>query len=184
MRRFVTALVVSLSAPFVVAPAQADIGPPRIAKPAWTLDGNRVVLNEGFVVEFDAGTARLTQRGLRAVLKYAEYLKDKTWVTTARIEGHVAAVGDGDVGNAQQLSEARALAVVDAMVKPGGIECERLLPVGFGTTKPVADNSTPAGRAQNTRIEVHNAALRGKAIGGMPLDGGGRVAGDPCRNRE
>ncbi len=183
MRRFVSALVLTLSTPFAVAPAQADIGPPRIEKPAWTLDGNRVVLAEGYVVEFETGTARLTGRGLRAVLKYAQYLKDKAWVTTARIEGHVAAQGDGDIGAAQQLSEARALAIVDALVKPGGVACERLIAVGFGATKPVADNATPAGRAQNTRIEVHNAALRGKAIGGMPLDGGGRVAGDPCRNQ-
>jgi len=26
-----------------------------------------------------------------------------------------------------------------------------------------------------------NAALRGKPIGGMPVDGGGKVAGDPCK---
>jgi hypothetical protein len=49
------------------------------------------------------------------------------------------------------------------------------------TTKPVADASTPEGRAANVRIDAINAALRGRLIGGMPADGGGQLAGDPCR---
>jgi OOP family OmpA-OmpF porin len=36
------------------------------------------------------------------------------------------------------------------------------------------------GRAQNRRTLFVNAALRGRPIGGMPVDGGGRVGGDPC----
>jgi OOP family OmpA-OmpF porin len=61
-----------------------------------------------------------------------------------------------------------------------GIDCKRLISVGFGSSKPVADNATPEGRRQNTRIEIINAALRGKVIGGMPIDGGGILAVDPC----
>ena len=60
------------------------------------------------------------------------------------------------------------------------IDCNRLIAVGFGSTKPVADNSTPVGKAENRRIEFVMAGLRGKAISGMPLDGGGKVAGDLC----
>ena len=58
---------------------------------------------------------------------------------------------------------------------------DRLLAVGFGPTKPIADSSTPEGRGQNNRVELHNAQLRGRAIGGMPTDGGGQVAGDLCQ---
>lgn len=50
------------------------------------------------------------------------------------------------------------------------------LAVGFGNTKPVADNSTVDGKAQNQRISFVIAALRGRPIGGMPLDGGGKIA--------
>ncbi|MBP6608828.1 MAG: carboxypeptidase regulatory-like domain-containing protein, partial [Deltaproteobacteria bacterium] len=38
----------------------------------------------------------------------------------------------------------------------------------------------PDGRAQNRRVAFVNAALRGRPIGGMPIDGGGKVAGDLC----
>jgi OOP family OmpA-OmpF porin len=56
--------------------------------------------------------------------------------------------------------------------------------VGFGGSKPVASNTTPEGRGQNRRVAFINAALRGRAIGGMPLDGGGKVAsGDLCAGR-
>ena len=62
-----------------------------------------------------------------------------------------------------------------------GIDCKRLIPVGFGETKPVAPNDTPDNKAQNRRTAFVNAALKGKPIGGMPVDGGGKVAGDPCK---
>ena len=59
-----------------------------------------------------------------------------------------------------------------------GVDCKRLIAVGFGSAKPVADNSTPEGKAQNRRVSFFNAALRGRLIGGMPADGGGQIAGD------
>ena len=71
------------------------------------------------------------------------------------------------------------MSVSRALVRRG-VDCKRLIPVGFGSSKPVAFEATPEGKAQNQRIEMVNAQLRGIAIGGMPADGGGRVAGDPC----
>jgi OOP family OmpA-OmpF porin len=62
-----------------------------------------------------------------------------------------------------------------------GIKCTRLIAVGFGATKPVAANDTPENKAQNRRIAFVNAALKGRPIGGMSVDGGGKIAGDPCR---
>ena len=44
----------------------------------------------------------------------------------------------------------------------------------------MADNSSPEGKAMNNRIEFKITELRGHAIGGMPVDGGGKVAGDSC----
>ena len=108
----------------------------------------------------------------------AGYLADKTYISTLRIEGHTD--DRGDAGANQALSEKRALAVAKALVAKG-VDCKRLLPVGFGANKPIRPNDTPEGRAQNRRMDFVNAALRGRAIGGMPVDGGGVVAGDPCR---
>ena len=53
----------------------------------------------------------------------------------------------------QQLSEARAQAVVAALTAQG-IAAGRLQAQGFGQTKPLADNATEAGRAQNRRVEL------------------------------
>lgn len=69
--------------------------------------------------------------------------------TKAVIEGHTDASGD-DKKN-KVLSQRRAEAVVAAMVK-AGIAAERVSAVGFGEEKPLADNATVAGRAQNRRV--------------------------------
>ena len=61
-----------------------------------------------------------------------------------------------------------------------GIDCKRLMPVGFGATKPVAKNDTPEGKASNIRITLVNAALNGKLIGGLPANGGGVISIDLC----
>ena len=74
----------------------------------------------------------------------------------------------------------RSIAVAKWLVGKG-VDCKRLLPVGFGQEKPIADNKTAEGREQNRRTAFVNAELRKKPIGGMPVDGGGKVAGDPCK---
>jgi len=158
-----------LSPLILPSPAFADRAPPPRE---FTIEDGRLVLP--FPITFETGTANLTSSAQRSVDHIARYLADKTYVSTLRIESHVAGDTDG-----QALSERRALAVTRALVA-SGVECTRLLPVGFGDTKPVADPKTPEGRAENTRVAAINAALRGRPIGGMPLDGGGRVAGDPC----
>jgi hypothetical protein len=61
-----------------------------------------------------------------------------------------------------------------------GLDCSRLVAVGFGSSKPIADNRTPEGKAANRRVVFANAALRGRPIGGAPLDGGGKSAGSVC----
>jgi outer membrane protein OmpA-like peptidoglycan-associated protein len=67
------------------------------------------------------------------------------------IEGHTDSVGN-DKAN-QKLSEARAKVVMDALVAKG-VNPANLTYVGYGETKPVADNKTAEGRAQNRRTEV------------------------------
>lgn len=52
------------------------------------------------------------------------------------------------------LSSARASSVADYMRSDPNIEGSRLRVYGFAETRPVADNSTPLGRAQNRRVEI------------------------------
>lgn len=67
------------------------------------------------------------------------------------VNGYTDNQGNTDKNRA--LSEARAIAVQDYLVKKG-IEASRLNAVGFGDENPVADNKTAAGRAKNRRVEL------------------------------
>jgi len=71
--------------------------------------------------------------------------------TLVQIEGHTDSTGSAAYN--QTLSENRAGAVRSYMVQRG-VEPTRLASVGYGMTRPVADNTTVAGRAQNRRVEV------------------------------
>jgi len=66
------------------------------------------------------------------------------------IAGHTDADGD-DVFN-KALSEKRAQAVADYLVK-AGLPADRFTAVGYGSAQPVAGNDTDEGKAQNRRIE-------------------------------
>ena len=66
------------------------------------------------------------------------------------IAGHTDA--DGEDGFNQALSEKRAQAVMDFLVK-AGLPAERFTAMGYGSTQPVASNDTDEGKAQNRRID-------------------------------
>ncbi|MEO8704638.1 MAG: OmpA family protein [Kofleriaceae bacterium] len=142
---------------------------------AYELDGQQ--LKVPHPVDFEAAKPALRPTSDDAITYVKGYLADKTYVSVMRIEVHADGVGD-EAAN-QTLTEKRALAVARALVAKG-VDCKRLLPVGFGSSKPVADPRTPEGRSQNRRVVFANAELRGHAIGGMPTDGGGKVAGSAC----
>jgi OOP family OmpA-OmpF porin len=66
------------------------------------------------------------------------------------IAGHTDA--DGEVAFNQMLSEKRAQAVTEYLVK-AGLPANRFTPVGYGSTQPLASNDTDQGKAQNRRID-------------------------------
>ena len=68
------------------------------------------------------------------------------------IEGHTDSQGD-DAYN-QHLSNRRAQAVKAYLVDMHDVDASRLDTAGFGESRPVADNGTPEGRAQNRRVEL------------------------------
>jgi OmpA-OmpF porin, OOP family len=67
-----------------------------------------------------------------------------------RIEGHTDSDGEKDFN--QELSEKRAASVKNLLVE-SGLATSRLKTKGHGESKPVADNSTPEGKANNRRVE-------------------------------
>jgi OOP family OmpA-OmpF porin len=68
------------------------------------------------------------------------------------IEGHTDSVG-ADKYN-QALSERRAAAVKMYLVENGAAQADKIKPVGYGETRPIADNKTAAGKFQNRRVEI------------------------------
>ena len=66
------------------------------------------------------------------------------------LEGHTDAIGT-DAYN-QDLSQRRVEAVKTRLMKDYGIDGNRISTVGYGESRPVADNSTDEGRAQNRRV--------------------------------
>ena len=126
-------------------------------------------------IAFAEGSDKLLPESEKALDAVKSYLNDKKYISTLRIEAHM----DSDSQSNQALSEKRALAIARRLVEKG-VDCKRLLAVGFGGTKPIAPDDSPENRAKNRRVSFVNAALAGHLIGGMPADGGGRSSGDVC----
>jgi outer membrane protein OmpA-like peptidoglycan-associated protein len=97
---------------------------------------------------FPTGSAVLSDDARARLDRVIEIMTENP-STVLDVEGHTD--NQGDAAANQTLSEARAQAVVDYLVA-GGIEADRLTAFGYGEDRPIADNSTPEGRAQNRRI--------------------------------
>ena len=104
-------------------------------------------LNAG--ANFDSGSAELKPE-TEALLAVAVAILTRDPTLGMEIAGHTDSNGS-DVFN-QRLSEARAQSAADFLIA-AGIAAERLRPVGYGETQPIASNDTNAGRELNRRVE-------------------------------
>jgi outer membrane protein OmpA-like peptidoglycan-associated protein len=84
------------------------------------------------------------QKAVRFIRKYPG--------AKVRLEGHTDSI-DSEEYN-QALSERRAEAVKNYLVKEEAAEKSKISTVGYGESRPVASNDTEEGRAQNRRVEV------------------------------
>ena len=106
-------------------------------------------------IKFATGSAKIVGAESEKILdEVALALKDNAQIKKVRVEGHTDSVGD-DSKNLK-LSQNRANSVMSALLKRG-IDPARMEAVGFGETKPIASNSTSAGKAENRRTEFNIA---------------------------
>lgn len=101
-------------------------------------------------IHFDTDSSKLrpdSAPALNAVLGLINNHPGSRWL----IAGHTD--NQGNATHNQMLSENRAGSVI-AWLKSHGIDSARLVPQGFGASRPVADNATANGRALNRRVEV------------------------------
>ena len=103
-----------------------------------------------FYVNFDTDKADLKPDAAPQVAQVAALLKANPGLSVY-VDGHTDNVGSAATN--KSLSEARARAVVQELVKQG-IAASRLTPRGFGPDVPIADNRLEEGRALNRRVEL------------------------------
>ena len=105
-------------------------------------------------VMFDSGEASLRADGEPVLRKIAAIL-------AGHPELKIQVIGHTDnlpirnrFASNWELSAARALAAVHFLTEKAGVDPRRVGAVGYGEYRPIADNSTPEGRAKNRRIAV------------------------------
>ncbi len=99
-------------------------------------------------ITFNLGSAEIVPSSYPELDKIVEVLKKKK--VHVRIEGHTDDVGEAAFN--QLLSQKRAQSIKEYFVKKG-LDPERFETVGYGESKPIANNKTEKGRAQNRRVE-------------------------------
>ncbi len=102
-------------------------------------------------IYFDVDQAVIKPESEATIAEIAKLLRTDAGLKLY-VVGHTDNTGGFD--HNVQLSQARAAAVVNALVKGHGISAGRLTPFGAGPTAPVAANATEEGRAKNRRVEL------------------------------
>jgi len=100
---------------------------------------------------FDTDRAELKPESAPALAEVAKLLKAEPALNLF-VVGHTDNAGTPD--HNLELSRARALAVMQALVKEHGIALARLRAEGCGPFAPVAPNDTEEGRVKNRRVEL------------------------------
>ncbi len=122
----------------------ADKGPPASAEQIKGCQGDVDGVIKGKTIQFDTAAATIKPESQALIDALAGALAACAG-TTVEVAGHTDV--RGDVGKNMRLSEERANSVVSALVAKG-IPATRLLPKGYGETKPLGADDTA-----NRRIE-------------------------------
>lgn len=101
-------------------------------------------------IHFADGGARILPESFSLLDELATVLLSNPQIDLVELQGHTDASGSAAAN--QALSQARAQAVLDALVKRG-VPATRLRAKGYGSTRPIDRNDTAEARARNRRVE-------------------------------
>jgi outer membrane protein OmpA-like peptidoglycan-associated protein len=116
---------------------KAEVKPEPVVEPKLAVLENMVVLEDTHF-EFDSST--LTKEGKKIVIENTQVLRDNP-KARIRIAGYASA--SGTVEYNQKLSERRAKAVKEMLIKEGGIAEARMTTIGYGKTRPAVFEPIP-----------------------------------------
>lgn len=102
-------------------------------------------------IQFDVDKTAIKPESAPTLQEVAKLMKGDPALKLL-VAGHTDNTGSPD--HNMKLSEGRAVAVVNALVRQHGVAAARLQPRGYGDTQPVAPNDTEEGRAKNRRVEL------------------------------
>jgi OOP family OmpA-OmpF porin len=112
-------------------------------------DGCPITVTIRLDIKFDFDKAVVKKQYLPEVKKVADFLNAHPG-STAVVEGHTDSIGTDEYN--QRLSDRRAAAVRNVLVSDFGVSSSKVTSVGYGESRPIADNDTAAGRAENRRV--------------------------------
>ncbi len=128
-----------------------EAGPPPDGCPVKyklvTVTEKKIELKQ--TVFFDTNKATIKPVSFPLLDDVAHAMTDNPKITV-EVQGHTDSQGEDDFN--LKLSQRRAESVRNYLIKRG-ISSDRMTPVGYGETTPIADNRTADGRSQNRRVE-------------------------------
>jgi chemotaxis protein MotB len=115
---------------------------------------------EGLVISlkemgfFESGSATIRPDSMDAISRLAEVLKQRQ--EDLRIEGHTdnIPIHNSHFGSNWELSTTRATEMIRLLIMQFKLPASHLSAAGYGGFHPVSRNDTPAGRAQNRRLDI------------------------------
>lgn len=139
-----TATVPPLPTPAPMAAPTPEPAAPTVAAPEPVCGADSIRID---LTNMVTNSAELPEQSMASITAAAKCIGDKKY----EIAGHTDNVGPEGLNLA--LSKRRAQAVHKALVGLGA-KAANLSVKGYGSKKPVADNNTEEGRAQNRRVEL------------------------------
>ena len=105
-------------------------------------------------VAFDVDSAVIKGSFYATLDRIGEEIQTRASTARYTIVGHTDSTASNEYN--QELSERRARAVASYLISKG-VASAQLSILGLGETRPVASNSTEAGKAQNRRVEIYQS---------------------------
>ncbi len=109
------------------------------------------LLSFSSTVSFDSSSWQLSNAGQAFLRQIADQVQQLNQIDSIIIKGHTDSSGQDSLN--QQLSEQRAESAKNFLISQG-IEGNKIIAQGLGSSQPIASNDTEFGRQQNRRIEV------------------------------